>query len=576
MKSLARPKPTNGFALVTTIMMMSLLSIIVIAMLSLSTVTLRSNERDTYHAIAKANARMALMVAIGKLQEAAGPDQRITASAEIKGITANPQWTGIWRTDTTDVEPDPVWLVSGHRPDPNKVLDKNESALLVSLSSDANRGKDIRAEYIKVSNGRTNGRYAYWIGDEGVKARVDLSRPKQEESTTFHEKVAHAQSPQEPGLAVFDKDNQSMWASFDPRATDELNKKLLVSMGTVALAVGKSGNLKRDDFPKHYFNDLTTGGSGLPVNVRDGGFKADLSLVFDRSKQDEPFVSEFIGAKPVVDKVLKNEVLGFSVTDAAKFGLSEQITKGHDGGFVGPNWGNLFNYARLWEKVQGNTTPMLGPNPRADTDLRQGDWLPYSEANKGQANREDIQHTNSALHPVLSVAQMGFYFGAEEGAPSAGTVKRYYAKLMIKPIIGMWNPYNVRINASQYMLEWALAPYMRFDYQTPNKDGSFATNSGNRVEIWLRDYWMTQEGGKFPTDEAGQAGSYLRLITRPVDFEPGEFRLFSAEGNPKMTIISCPPLILPARFRCRSSGRKMARSQVRTESCCRIRRKASP
>ena len=74
-----------GFALVATVSMMVLLTLVAIAMLSLSTIEQRSsggsaNEADR---MARANARMALMIAIGELQEAAGPDQRVTATASI-------------------------------------------------------------------------------------------------------------------------------------------------------------------------------------------------------------------------------------------------------------------------------------------------------------------------------------------------------------------------------------------------------------------------------------------------------------------------------------------------------------
>ena len=76
-----------GFALVATVSMMVLLTLVAIAMLSLSTIEQRSsggsaNEADR---MARANARMALMIAIGELQEAAGPDQRVTATASILG-----------------------------------------------------------------------------------------------------------------------------------------------------------------------------------------------------------------------------------------------------------------------------------------------------------------------------------------------------------------------------------------------------------------------------------------------------------------------------------------------------------
>ena len=72
-----------GFALVATVSMMVLLTLVAIAMLSLSTIEQRSsgggaNEADR---MARANARMALMIALGELQKAAGPDQRVTATA---------------------------------------------------------------------------------------------------------------------------------------------------------------------------------------------------------------------------------------------------------------------------------------------------------------------------------------------------------------------------------------------------------------------------------------------------------------------------------------------------------------
>ena len=70
---------SRGFALVATVSMMVLLTLVAIAMLSLSTIEQRSsgggsNEADR---MARANARMALMIALGELQKAAGPDQRV-------------------------------------------------------------------------------------------------------------------------------------------------------------------------------------------------------------------------------------------------------------------------------------------------------------------------------------------------------------------------------------------------------------------------------------------------------------------------------------------------------------------
>ena len=87
-------QPANGFALIATISVMVLLVMIALAMLSLSTMETRASRNDQAMAQAKANARMALMMAIGDLQLSLGPDQRVNANAAI-GLsqpTRRSQW----------------------------------------------------------------------------------------------------------------------------------------------------------------------------------------------------------------------------------------------------------------------------------------------------------------------------------------------------------------------------------------------------------------------------------------------------------------------------------------------------
>ena len=71
LNNVRRPKH-KGFALIATISVMVLLVMIALAMLSLSTVELRSARQGDAVAEAQANARMALMMAIGELQQYAG------------------------------------------------------------------------------------------------------------------------------------------------------------------------------------------------------------------------------------------------------------------------------------------------------------------------------------------------------------------------------------------------------------------------------------------------------------------------------------------------------------------------
>ena len=86
-------------------MILTLLVLIALGLLSLSSVTLRSNTLLDAQTEARANARLALMLALGELQQQLGPDQRISASAAILDDSvetsdyedvAHPHWTGVW------------------------------------------------------------------------------------------------------------------------------------------------------------------------------------------------------------------------------------------------------------------------------------------------------------------------------------------------------------------------------------------------------------------------------------------------------------------------------------------------
>lgn len=78
------PAP-RGFALIVTLSLMILLTVIAVGLLSLSVISLRSSSRGAAQAEARANARLALLLAIGELQKYTGQDQRVTANADIAG-----------------------------------------------------------------------------------------------------------------------------------------------------------------------------------------------------------------------------------------------------------------------------------------------------------------------------------------------------------------------------------------------------------------------------------------------------------------------------------------------------------
>ena len=91
----ALSKTRNGFALVVTLSLMILLTVIAVGLLSLSTISLRASGASADVAVARSNARMALMLALGDLQKHAGLDTRVTARADILD-EKNPPVVGVW------------------------------------------------------------------------------------------------------------------------------------------------------------------------------------------------------------------------------------------------------------------------------------------------------------------------------------------------------------------------------------------------------------------------------------------------------------------------------------------------
>ncbi len=192
----------GGFALVIALSLMAFVLLLLLGMVALTQVetqtassTLRMNE-------ARANAILGLQVGLGELQRLSGPDTRVTARAEILGLDdSSPYryWTGVW--DSRDADPDTArmdhsarraydpsdrktgvaWLVSGldgERPeeiDPELIkIPADQQVELMSGDSDENIPEVIAGKQT-IANAPTqnSGSYAWWVGDEGVKARID-------------------------------------------------------------------------------------------------------------------------------------------------------------------------------------------------------------------------------------------------------------------------------------------------------------------------------------------------------------------------------------------------------------------
>lgn len=162
--------------------MMAICVLTVLVLSSLTSVELQSSSNARKANIAKQNALLALNLAVGRLQETVGQDQRFTATAGIQGSTPNPYITGVWKKNVSEPS---TWLISGNSdrspkdatpaniPNPTGAKGTSE-VFLVDLGSVSDESERVKLNKMDVADATNRGRYAYWIGDEGTKVSVAI------------------------------------------------------------------------------------------------------------------------------------------------------------------------------------------------------------------------------------------------------------------------------------------------------------------------------------------------------------------------------------------------------------------
>jgi type II secretory pathway pseudopilin PulG len=280
------PMKKRGFILVVTLSMVILLTIIAVGLLSLSAVSLRAVSEQSAAAAARANARLALMLAIGELQRELGPDQRVNATASIlsadgeKKPSAAPgrrHWVGVydaWNSTSGANRPSPnlrKWLVSGPDLLTSDPLAPNAAAAsqdLILWKGNKPDGSDqVAVPRMSVEAAAPDGHagsYAWWVGDENSKAMVSRLP-----TDSGNPALTRADSQAAPATAF----HHSIALTGIARSSEGLDR--LVSHGTLDLmGVGA-------DAAQKSLHDFTDRSSGVLTDVARGGLKRDLSLYLD-------------------------------------------------------------------------------------------------------------------------------------------------------------------------------------------------------------------------------------------------------------------------------------------------------
>ncbi|MEI6655936.1 MAG: hypothetical protein WCP45_14325, partial [Verrucomicrobiota bacterium] len=301
MRTRRRPcSPSRGFALVVVLLLMVLLTVLGVGLLSVSSIALRGTEKSTFEGRAKANAQLALILALGKLQREVGPDTRATAPASILGNDGieHPHWTGVWSTRATNGGPlftrnDKVsglsdtresardrkqsaldWLVSGVETglsiNPRSRIDGSPAKLVgPGTVGDNNAASEVSAPQVAIQPGTPQqGHYAWWVGDLGVKANIATP-------DAFAGKTPDATNPAAGGwFRLMTSQEADASAIASPTLLDAAKKRRLVSETPPQLLRPQPAT-----FGKH-FHDFTTQSEGVLADMANGGLKRDLTAYF--------------------------------------------------------------------------------------------------------------------------------------------------------------------------------------------------------------------------------------------------------------------------------------------------------
>jgi hypothetical protein len=294
---------------------------------------IKVGQQELHRQQSKLNAWMSARLALAHLQQTAGPDQRSTATALLAG-GFDPQdpanlgvahWTGVWRTDFPD-EP-PYWLVSGnftslagkadyeqntltpwqHPPLHNETFVVNRDGVTLDTATHRIDGRVALPKIIlrEFPDEFITGAIAYWIGDEGVKTRVNLidDRLNISSSELTTAKLQALRSPHRYGTELL-LGLKNIPAN-DPRLA------VLTPASLKLISSHASTNFTEDIITEPDFHHQTCWSAGLQTDSFRGGLKRDLSLAFEMDDADFD-ASEFGSGWNLPSEVTESYTTNFS------------------------------------------------------------------------------------------------------------------------------------------------------------------------------------------------------------------------------------------------------------------------
>ncbi|MBT4224579.1 MAG: type II secretion system protein, partial [Opitutae bacterium] len=463
-----RHKRQSGFTLILSLFLLAILASLGVAFGLLVVLETKASYHKRHVIRARENAKTALNQALQKIQEEAGPDQRVTARAEIwanGSADPDPQpatssqvakiqgknigrqyYTGVWNSKmanstpswlvssqpksggdkdhfthpsylhrsnyplSTDLESDPdfVKMVSGSQKDyednrKNRLLTPDDSLWLwKSAVQEGQRGSDPKMY-------RSSGHFAWWAGDEGIKARVNLGFGKIDD---WVNKPIATNELQFKKVTPFTAAHNYGFEGIGGLSNLFDFKDELESIPTLHSLIPMEAATSKQ--VRKIFHDASASNRGVIADVKHGGLKKDLTAALFNDIEFGRFLQGQSRFQDTTQGNLsrKNPDRIFDpLLRASEPGLTGRKTGENPGG---PKWEQLRSFTRLYDIV----------NPSGTAYDTTDDFIPIRDHN-------DNQH---GIAPILTRLQIFFTASYEDtgidkpcGIPGGGSeLKRLY------------------------------------------------------------------------------------------------------------------------------------------------------
>ncbi|MFC4991567.1 hypothetical protein [Rubritalea tangerina] len=492
---------------------MTLLVLLLVGMLSLATTETRSATQEKYIMEARANARMALMVALAELQEEMGPDQRVSAWAGIMDTdpsteeidsVESPHLLGVWDSWKTYLN-EPLdgatiqslygeeakgsrfrrWLVSrkDSKTAENVLLPRDgaasEGVALVAegtLGGSAPKEHHVRAEVVPtVLDSERAGGYAWWVGSQNLKASLNFRESEDEglgedEAQLFAAELSHFDPREEVGFEQFPDTEEERKSLVDYKVTEHLTDA--------------SGGYEAS---KSRYFDFTHAAQGVLCNVTSGGTKKDLNLLFELDVFPDAYREASVGGALVNAPVRK---------------IEGTLPSPKNPNILPADWRHLRDYYRLYTSADHGLKWDADGNPYTERHMT-------ADVPTHAVRVADVE--NYTRLPVL--LRYSYIFGLRSKPNEDPDYRDCY--FTSTPVMVFWNPYNVtmRYPADAFLMHTAFYKSQYYQFKVYVNSQHWGWESARQSDTTSLGYLQMRNSPEKPDGDIVMRPGELLMFT---------------------------------------------------------------